>query len=344
MSKTEKAKETLTLWVPDRFSARDCFQGNGERPVKQAYFAHLVTTKKPDENGFVRLKWSVLRKQTDNKSIQLARSFFEPHLDSSPHKIGVCSTGHRWNFDPAPTEVTYHAPRFKAKLEKYWERKRAEYSELEANLEGVLRNSSLDVADIKAEVAKLPDKDGTKNEAHRRFIIGLQLEQVKSGDFGLISRSSRTGRLHCLHNRIHSSFRERMLLNGEEVSELDLASSQPYFLSRMFSCPQLSRAVYDGSFYERVNDALACQRDLSDSVTYGAFKQAVLATIYVRPRHGFKYWLEGNGLASQIWLALGKVYPGLTDFIAGYSMKYGETALAVELQRRVAAKGVESLR
>lgn len=327
-------KDTLKLWVPECYAKAGCLPGNGEHPAKLAYFAHLVTTKRPDASGFVRLNWSVLREQIDNRSISQARQLFGPQLEISPHEVGVRATGFRWNFDFVPAQIAFNAPHFVAKLQRYKERKRREYNELEANLEAVLRGVTLDVDDVPEAVAALPDKPGTISEPHRRFVIAQQLEQVKAGDFGIISRSSRTGRVHCLHNRIHKEFRQHILFNGENSSEYDLASSQPYFLSKMFSCPQLSKAVLEGSFYKRLNDVLKCPKDLDDPLVYDAFKESVLATIYARPINGFKYWLEGDGAAAEIWIAMGRVYPGVCEFISGYTNKHGDTALAIELQRR----------
>lgn len=332
----------FNLWVPDCFSPSN-FSGNGERGVRLAYIAHLVTTRKPDDRGFVRLHRDVLREQTDNRSIDQFRKEFKDLLDISDFERGVRANGYRWNFGFKPIQLQFHAPRFATKLLTLREKKRREYSELEANLEQVLKGVSLGLDDVAATVATLPDKAGTKSEDHRRFIITLQGEQVKSGDFGFISTSPRTGRIHCLHNRTHKAFRELFTFDGESSSELDLASSQPWLLSRMFSCPELSRAVADGSFYKRLADGLDTPPNLDDPKVYPAFKKSALATIYRRPKKGFEYWLEGDGMSAQVWRAMDRVYPGLCAFIEGFSIAHGDKALPIELQRREAKIFVEGV-
>jgi hypothetical protein len=337
MDTRNKAGEgELTLCLPAGFDV-ESLPGNGERPVRVAYVANLITTRPQNRRGFVPLNKMRLRSIVSRNAETEAFKFLAPFLEIDHHfRPGKESKGYRWRNEFQEAEVvphTFHAPRFRKRLEGWKEEIRSTYSELEMILEGVMKLADLPVPNLAEIVAKLPAKPGVISEVHRKRVILSSGVMIQNGDMGLIRTSGRTGRVHCSINRLSSSLRGLLTLDGERVVELDLASSQPYFLTTIFRSPNLVEAVEAGEFYERINERLATPQNLSDGFIYGDFKQSVLAALYARPVNGFIYWKEAGNKCANILGAMDKAFPGMVSFLNQYREKMGDTALAIALQK-----------
>jgi hypothetical protein len=332
---THRANEgELFLRLPSGFDI-DSLPGNGERPVRVAYVAHLITTRPLNRRGFVSLHKKTLQSIVSRKAETEAFRFLRPLLEVDHHfRKGKESKGYRWKSEVGDAVLhRFHAPRFKKYL-KGWRRGiRETYSDLEMVLEADMKLADLPVSDLSELVAKIPPKACVRSESHRRNVIIASGEMIQRGEMGVITTSKTTGRIHCSINRLSSLLRKHLTLDGQRVVEIDLASSQPYFLTTLFPCPPLREAVERGRFYQRVNERLPLPFDLSDPTIYASFKQRTLATLYARPVHGCLYWEKEGSQSAQILSAMDSAYPGIVPFLTLYRKKNGDTALPIALQR-----------
>ena len=313
------------------------FRGHGERPAGLAYVAHLLTTEPMRESGFVAINKELLRKRiskrAEKEAFEILRDFIEIDHNYSPRKR---SKGYRWKLpfrDQKCVPHCFRCPRLILKLDSLTEAHRSSYGPLESVLESVLGEVSLDIPEPSLFVHTLPPKQGVFSEAHRRNVILNSIYQIQNKDIGVIKRSPNTGRLHCLVNRTSSFIRPLLKIDDLPVTELDLASSQPYFLATLFPSRELREAVSHGQFYERINEEMSEPVSFLDPFAYGEFKQAVLAALYARPKHGFIYWEDEYSKSGKLIGAMERAFSGITDFTSSYRERHGETALPVALQK-----------
>ena len=192
---------------------------------------------------------------------------------------------------------------------------------------------NLEISDLPLFIKDLPPKLGVKCEQHRRTVIQKSAEDVINGNRGLITKSDKTGRIHCLPNRLCTYLRSELTLYGSEVVEIDLASSQPYFLATLFHSKPLSEAVSQGEFYHRINEQLNEPIDFNDKDAYSKMKRDVLAILYATPDKSFDYTKDPTWRSYPIVQAMGAAYIGLNEFLAQYRQTCGNTALPVAMQR-----------
>jgi hypothetical protein len=330
----------LTLLLPAGFDV-DSLPGNGERPARVAYVAHLITTRPMNKKGFVSLNKKLLQSLISLKAEKAAFSFLESLIEvDHSYTPGLASKGYRWRDDAQVGGAVlhkFHAPRLKKKLEDRNDQVRSSYSNLEMNLEADMKLIDLPVPNLAEIVDAIPPKRGVVSESHRKRVILASGMMIQRGNMGVIRSSANTGRVHCSVNRLSSILRGKLTLGGEKVGELDLASSQPYFLTTLFPSPTLREAVERGEFYPRINECMSFPCDFADRMVYGAFKQSVLAALYARPVNGVIYWKEPGNKCADILGAMDKTFPGIVEFLNRYRDKLGDTALPIALQRAESA-------
>lgn len=336
----------LTFHIPEGIDP-DIFKGNGERPARLAYVAHLLTTMKPNVNNFILLNKQRLQKIISFKAESAAFKILMPYIEIDHQYIpNKQSKGYRWTLpyrDQQSIPIVIRCPRFIQHQQKLQSEARKTYTEIEANVEMDMSRITLGINDLKGYIMSIPDKPSVLSQAHRRNHILATGQQIERGDFGLVTTSKNTGRIHCLINRLSSAIRPHLAIDRMPVTELDLASSQPYFLTTIFSSPALIEAVSRGEFYQRVNEAMPTPISMLDPFQYSVFKQSVLAALYARPINGHCYWNDPNNKTAQVLEAMEKAFNGIKSFIASYSATHGDTGLPIALQRAESSVFISSI-
>ena len=330
--------DQLRLYLP-RNLPEGIIQGNGELPVRIAYIGHILTTRPYDSNrDFITLNKTLLREQVSKRACVSAFETFHDLIETDHHYTpNKRSKGYRWNNTMnghGATIHTFNAPRFKAHLRDVRSKARDEYCPIQRRLDEDLKDAHLEISNLPIFIENLPPKLGVKCEQHRRTVIQKSAEDVINGNRGLITRSDKTGRIHCLPNRLCTYLRSELTLYGSEVVEIDLASSQPYFLATLFHSKPLSEAVSQGEFYHRINEQLSESIDFNDKDAYSRMKQDVLAILYATLHRGFDYTKDPTWRSYPIVQAMEAAYGGLNDFLAKYRQTHGNKALPVAMQRR----------
>ena len=240
----------LNFWVPDYFD-EDWLRGSGigERPARNSYFGHLVSTRHA-LNGFVLLNDQMLRRQIGHKAIASGKQLFQDHLQiNHDFIVGKQSKGYKWrrdDYELAP--ISFYAPRTVKRLIKLRDERRESYDQHERFVDEVIQRVTLPPC-VKELVASLPDNPKAKSESHRRSLIENILNRVQIGDRGFVSKCKTNGRIHCLHNRTPSAARLLFQIDNEDVVEIDNACSQPFFLSCLWPNKELQESVSGGAFY-----------------------------------------------------------------------------------------------
>ena len=313
------------------------FRGNGERPARLAYVAHLLTTEPVRSSGYILLNKQRLRKVitmgAETEAFKILSEFIEIDHSYTPH---VRSKGYRWKLpfrDQESVVYNHRCPRFIRKLKALREADRSNYGPIEAGVESDQEKITLDLPDCKGFVSSIPPKEGVVSEIHRKNQLLYSIHQIKSKDMGTITRSSSTGRLYCFMNRVSSLIRPFCQIEGSGVTEIDLASSQPYFLTTLFQSRELIDAVSCGEFYQRINQRLAPPTSLLDPFAYARFKKSTLSVIYARPVHGHQYWNDPDSKSGMILAAMESAYPGISRFLSAYREEHGDRALPNALQK-----------
>ena len=328
-------EETLDLWLPCTLDPAT-LPGNGERPARIAYLAHLLTVKPYDSSGYVRLNKMLLQKTISWKAEVLAFQYLKPHIETDGiYSPGKHSKGYRWGkpyYGQSAIRHPFKCHRLAERLRMIDAETRSTYTDIERALDADLENVTLPI-NLDKFLRTLPPKESVKSEQHRRNVIHASGYDIQKGRSAIVSTSERTGRVHNSINRLSSRLREHLELCGEPVLEIDLASSQPFFLATLFPSLALRDAVSCGEFYSRVNEQLASPVDFSDREAYAAFKTSILAILYARPIHGYDYTQSLNWRHRDSLVAIEKAYPGIISFIEKYRSCHGDTALPVALQR-----------
>jgi len=327
----------LRLYLPCSLP-EGTIRGNGEKPARIAYIGHILTSRPYDGNrDYITLNKTRLRDTVSKPATNAAFDAYGDMIEIS-HKYtpGVRAKGYRWNDKLRSTGATtkaFYCPRFKEKLRSLRDKARGEYSPIQRHLDDDLKGVKLEISNLPLFISNIPPKKGVKSESHRRTVIQKSAEDVMSGNRGIITGSTATGRIHCLPNRLSTHLRSELTLHGSEVVEVDLANSQPYFLAGLYESNELRNAVSAGEFYHRVNEKLDDPFDLSDSETYASFKPAVLSVIYATPTKGFDYTKSPNWKHAATANAMEAAYSGITAFIDAYRHTHGNTALPIAMQR-----------
>lgn len=327
--------DTIDLWLPSSLDP-STLPGNGERPARIAYLAHLLTCKPYGKSGFVRLNKQLLRQTISDGAERAALDHLKPFIEiDGSYKPGLKSKGYRWTEhyqDDCATKHSFTCPRLADRLNNYDVTCRHSYTEIERALDADMKHIGLPV-DLDKFLQKLPPKASVKSEQHRKNVILASGDNIQRGQTGIISTSEKTGRLHCSVNRLCSHLREHLVLCGEPVLEIDLSSSQPYFLASLFPSQALVDAVSAGQFYSRVNEELDTPVNLTDTEAYGEFKMSILSILYARPINGHDYTQSSTWKHRKSLLALNDAYPGIIDFIQTYRTTHGDTALPIALNK-----------
>jgi hypothetical protein len=329
--------DDLRLYLP-RNLPQNIITGNGEKRARIAYFGHLLTSRPYDVGrDFIALNMTKLRDQVSKRATEAAFKTFADLIEIDPHyKPKVRSKGYRWKsqFCGHGAEVqTFHCPRFKQHLRDVRGKARDDYGTIQRQLDEDLQGVRLEISNLPIFIENLPPKPGVKCEQHRRTVIKKSAEDVINGNRGLITTSDKTGRIHCLPNRLCTHLRSELSLYGSEVVEIDLASSQPYFLATLFDNQTLKTAVSNGEFYHRINEKLINPIDFADKDAYGDLKQSVLSILYATPHPKHDYTQDPKWKRYPVVDAMSKAYDGLMEFIALYRRTHGATALPIAMQR-----------
>ena len=330
------AENTLTTWLPQSIVLDD-LNGCGEMPSKMAYLISILTTHRYDSfRNYVGLNRKELQRVFTAKADVLIFARLADMIESDGKYIrGVHSKGYRLTRELRNQPAIAHessCPRFTARVEKINNLHRANYNDLETALDEAMRGIELNI-ELAQFMDRLPSKRGVKSEVHRKNVIRASGSKIQAQEYGLIKISQKTGRVHCSINSLSKHIRQHLSFFGEPAVEIDLASSQPYFLASLSGNRAMTEAVSCGEFYTRINEKLNTPRDLDHPGTYGEFKQAVLASIYARPINGHNYWEDKNHTNLPIMLAMDQAYRGITQFTQIYRHEHGDTALPIAMQR-----------
>lgn len=180
------------------------------------------------------------------------------------------------------------------------------------------------------ELKPAPD---VKNESYRRACIERSALDIANGNYSPV-RVGTTGRHTSCITNLSSHVRPYLRLFGENVVEIDLGSSQPYFLAGcLWKNPDMRDAVQDGSFYERINDELSFPYDMTTDRK--KFKQVFMAVAYANPDKtgGRDYTLDPDYKHADFIRAMDRAYYSFSDFLRQYRLSHGNTALVNKLQR-----------
>ena len=337
---------TITFHIPEGIDP-DIFKGNGERPARLLYVAHLLTTMSMNDRGFIAINKHRLRRLISKDAATTSMKILMPFIEiDHTYKVSKHSKGYRWLLPhrEAPSkEVTFKCPKFIQRLKRLQTTQRNEYTKIEAGVDSDMNRISLGIDDLEQFIIALPDKAGVISQQHSRNCILNTGKQIQARDFGVVRTSAKTGRLHCLINRTSSAMRSHLLINGEAVTELDLASSQPYFLTTLFPQKALTEDVKKGEFYLRVNEQLPKPYEMNNPCQYTILKQSVLAALYARPKYGYNYISDPSNKSAIILEAMDKAYGGIKDFVTNYSRQNGANSLAVALQKAESGVVVDTI-
>jgi len=326
----------LSLYLPDGLDPKE-IPGNGERPARIAYFGQQLTIRPFDcLSKHVPINATSLRKDISKRAVIEALKYFGPMIETNQsYKVGKHPKGYRWGQSMRGKKAVKHdfiCPRFIEKLNSNKASGKAHYGSIERQLDEDMHNISLDIPNIADYINQIPPKLGTRCETHRRNVLQYTAECIQCSDYGLILRSNTNGRIYCCINRLSSYIRPGLLLYGEPVVEIDLASSQPYFLASIFKCLPLIDAVSKGQFYNRINERLKPPLNFTNISTYKSFKRIILSIIFAHNKYGYRYWTKAEFKHAQVREAMGKAYPGILEFIEQYRRRNGPTALAIDMQ------------
>lgn len=329
--------DQLRLYLPKNMP-EGIIRGNGELPARIAYIGHILTSRPYDSNrDYITLNKTLLREQVSAKATDKAFAAYGKLIEiDRKFTPSVRSKGYRWNeilCGFGATHHTYYCPRFKQHLRDIRNKRRSEYDPIRSQLDHDLKGLSLEISNLPLFLNNLPPKLGVKCELHRRTVIQKSAEDIINGNRGLITKSNKTGRIHCLANRLCTHLREHLTLWGSKVVEIDLASSQPYFLATLFNSRPLREAVSQGEFYHRINEQLDEPIDFDDKDAYASMKQSVLAIIYATPHKGFDYTRDNSWRHYPIVEAIEAAYGGINDYLANYRQTHGQKALSIAMQR-----------
>lgn len=310
----------------------------GNRPAKNAYVAHLVSTRSYDDNrDFVTIHTPTIQQAIGGAAWHDARRIFMPYLEiHHSYQTGNRSKGYRWiesfrNQDCVGYII--RCPNFKRHLVSVSHKHLVKLGQVAHEVHRNLLLIGCDITDIPGFLNALPDKPGAKSEAHRRAVIGASIYQIHDKSYGGISMDA-NHRMHHALTRTPRTVRAHLSLADEETVELDLANSQPYFLASKFrKVPSLAGSVCEGRFYEDINQHLLSPYDLHDSEDKCELKRQCLMRIYARPINGYEWYVKPDSRAVMIATAMNAAFPGLPACIDQYRLQYGDTALANAMQK-----------
>lgn len=146
---------------------------------------------------------------------------------------------------------------------------------------------------------------------------------------GYVSCKS-NGRLFTSINRSERTVRARITIGGEPTKEIDLSSSQPFLMGWMSGIKPLIEAVQVGEFYERINEHYDEPFDFSTPYGRPDFKLEYMSFAYQGNR-GFRGVTKFR--CREMNRAIGKAYPGLSEWINSYLARNGKNSLIHKLQR-----------
>ena len=314
----------------------DCEKGN--RPAKNAYFAHLVSTRQYDENrDFVTIHTPTIQQAIGGAAWHNVRRIFMPYLEiHHSYQVGNYSKGYRWIESLRNQECVCHilqCPNFKRHLANVSHKHLVKLGPVAQRVYRDLLLIGCDITDIPGFLNSLPDKPGTKNETHRRAVIGASIYRIRDKSYGGISRDA-NHRMHHALTRTPRTVRTHLRLAKEEAVELDLANSQPYFLASKFrNVPGLACSVCEGRFYADINQYLPCPYDLLNTEGKGELKRQCLMRIFARPIYGYEWYEKPDSPTFMITTAMDAAFPGLPACLNRYRLQYGNTSLACAMQR-----------
>ena len=198
----------------------------------------------------------------------------------------------------------------------------------------VLQEIELPIDDLKSFVDSLPDKPPNKNgketdEEYRRRKIYTDALSIKEGDMGYVSCKS-NGRLFTQITRLERHTRAYITIAGEDVKEIDLSSSQPFFMGWISGIKPLIEAVEAGEFYERINEHYDEPFDFSTPYGRFDFKSDYMSFAYQGNR-GFRG--ADKFQHREMNRAIEKAYPKLSEWINSYLANNGRNSLIHKLQR-----------
>ena len=342
-------KDCMRFLLPHGLNPNLLDWGKGNRPAKIAYVAHLLSTRRYDDfRDYVTLHSPTVKEAISAAAWQEAREKLG-HLMEIDHSYQVSerSKGYRWNESLRNQDcIAYiiRCPAFKRYLASVMANRLANLGPVEQQVNRDLRLLDCGIHDIENFLRSLPDKPGTKNEAHRRSVFKASILQIFDRSYGRISRD-RNGRIHHALTRTPRDVRKQVTLAEEEAVEIDLANSQIYFMAPFFggSVPGLACSVCEGTFYADINRQLDCPFDLSDSEEKGALKRQCLMRIYAKPLHGFAWYEKPGSTAEKITGAMDAAFPGLPKCLDEYRFRHGATSLANAMQRRESSVFIDTV-
>ena len=333
-------RNTLSFWLPEGIDPSQ-FPGKRETPAKVAYiFSKLTVSPYDCDRDYININKQRLRSLVTIHTERIAFAYFRDKVECDRHyEVGVHSKGYRLGKllrGKRAIRHECHCPQFASKLFKIRQEAKRQYSNLQSYIDESMKGMSLEI-DISSTVANLPPKAGVKDQIHRLNVIQASAYAIQQGDMGMVKVDQRSGRVYTSVNRLSKHLRRDLTLFGEQVCEIDLASSQPYFLCVQFQSPAMREAVSCGEFYQRINDSLDEPFNMDCPDSYGTLKQTVLAHIYANPTRPngkrYDYTESPTYKCRQVAGAMERSYPGINDFLRSYRAKHGDKALPVSMQK-----------
>jgi hypothetical protein len=330
----------LRVFLPEGIDPYHPSWGKGERRARIAYVGHRISTHRyDDKRKFVTIHSSIMRSHINSEAWTAATVILGPYLAIASYQAGEYSKGYRWKKPWRNHPFKEHhiwCPNFKIRLAGIHEKQIALLSPIEHGIFADMQTLECTIVDIDHFIQTLPPKLDTEIHSSpcRITYYRNSIYQIHERTYN-IGKRGRTNRLYHSLTRTPKLVRQCLTLAGERAVEVDLANSQPFFMALIFpGVPGLIGSVCAGTFYEDINVHLSTPYDLTHPDQKQDLKKRSLSCLYAKNKGRFLSNLYPESDSALFLRALDKAFPGLPQLIEAYAKKYGEKALAHEMQRR----------
>jgi hypothetical protein len=328
----------LRMLLPEGIDPYHPSWGKGERRARIAYVGHRIWTHRYDDwRDCVTIHSPTMANHISSKAWTKAKAILDPYLEiDQSYQNEKYSKGYYWPNDPPKNSIEhiFNCPNFKKRLDDIHEKQFAALRPIEHGVFADMQTLECTIPDIDHFIRTLPPKAGTKSELRRESCYLNSIYQIHDGTHN-IGKRGRTNRLYHSLTCTPKLVRQCLKLAGERAVEVDLANSQPFFMALIFpGVPGLIGSVCAGTFYEDINVHLSTPYDLTHPDQKQDLKKRSLSCLYAKDKGRFLAKLKAESDSALFLRALDKAFPGLPQSIEAYAKKYGEKALAHEMQRR----------
>lgn len=331
----------MRFLIPSCFDPTNPQWGNGERPARIAYaLDYICTTRYDTDRKFVTLNSRVMRQYIGNSAWMHFLKLHKPFIETDGYSVGSYAKGYRLIKAYRNFKCVAHimrCPRFKRHIMKLRKIKpsQSEYPLNDHIHSQVLKDLSFlkcTIQDPSNFVRNLPRKKGISDNTHRHSVILGSIYRIIDHNYNS-PKLDRNGRLHHILTNTSRAVRKHLTLEDEPVVEVDLANSQPFFMTTLFKhIPNLAESTSSGRFYEDVNRQLESPYDLSHPLEKAALKDYCIKRIYAKPKSGGYIWWEDSPI-KEIGAAMDQAFPGILEALDNYRKIHGWTGLANDLQK-----------